>query len=268
MAYRTNDYAARKRQGRNAAAACAAVFAAGGRTLCALALSALAFSCSGRLETTIRGDLSARMALRLDVPELLSARVRQIGDIDPRTPLFDASRLKEEFQTRKSISLVDLSAPNPDSLTSIIWVPDLVAFSADKSLVPEGMIGFKTIPGEGSKPALRELSVSLTKENASAAFALFPGIDQRLLDTLNPPALEKDSITAEEYRMNLETVIIGKKAMPAFDACAIDLTISVPKTILASSGGSAQGQIFRIKIPLFALLTLEKPIVFSLRWAE
>lgn len=233
-------------------------------TLCALT----ALSCSGRLETTIRNDLSARMALRLEVPETLSARVRQIGGISSKAALFDTPKLKEEFAGRKSIFLVDVSSPSLDSLTSVIWVPDIQAFSGDRTIVPEGMISLKSFPASGNQPAQRELSVSITKENAAAAFSLFPGIDKKLIDSLSPPALEKDSITAAEYRMNLETVIIGKKAMPAFDACALDITITAPKTILSAAGGNAQGQIFKAKIPLFGLLTLEKPVSFALRWAE
>ncbi|HWR11048.1 MAG TPA: hypothetical protein VN445_04465 [Rectinemataceae bacterium] len=225
-------------------------------------------SCSGRLETTIRNDMSARMALRLEVPEALSARVRQIGGIASKSELFDVTALKEEFSGRKSIFLVDVSAPSPESLTSVIWVPDIRAFVDDRSLVPATMITFKSIPASGSQPAQRELSVSLTRDNAAAAFALFPGVDGKVLDSLSPPALEKDPITAEEYRMNLETVIIGKKTMPAFDACALDVAITAPRTILSSSGGTVQGQVFKVKIPFFDMLTLEKPISFSIRWAE
>ena len=232
--------------------------------LCALILG----SCSGRLETTIRNDMSARMAMRLEVPESLSARVRQIGGISPKAFLFDTSKLKEEFALRKSIFLVDISAPNPDSLTSVIWVPNIEAFTNDRSIVPTGMIELRTLPAAGSQPAQKELSVSLTRGNAAAAFSLFPGIDKKLIDSLSPPALEKDPITAAEYRMNLETVIIGKKAMPAFDACALELSITAPRSILSSSGGTAQGQVFKAKIPLFDLLTLDRPISFAVRWAE
>ena len=239
------------------------------KTTIAIAFCALtALSCSGRLETTIRNDLSARMSLRLEVPETLSARVRQIGGISSKAALFDTPKLKEEFAGRKSIFLVDVSSPSLDSLTSVIWIPDIQAFSGDRTLVPEGMIGLKSFPAAGNQGAQRELSVSITKSNAAAAFSLFPGIDKKLIDSLSPPALEKDSISAGEYRMNLETVIIGKKAMPAFDACALDITITAPRTILSASGGNAQGQIFKVKVPLFDLLTLEKPVYFALRWAE
>ena len=62
--------------------------------LLVLALLALA-SCSGRLDATIRNDLSARIALRLDIPETLSARVRQIGGMSSSAALFDVRKLKE-----------------------------------------------------------------------------------------------------------------------------------------------------------------------------
>ncbi len=225
-------------------------------------------SCSGRLDATIRNDLSARIALRMDIPEALSARVRQIGGMSPKAALFDVQKLKEEFSGRTSIFLVDVSSPSLDTLTSVIWVPDIQAFTADSSLVPEGMIELKQIPASGSQPAQRELALSITRGNAAAAFGLFPGIDKDLMDSLSPPALEPDPIGADEYRMNLETVIIGKKAMPSFDACALELTITAPKTILASSGGTTQGQVFKAKIPLFDMLTLEKPVSFYIRWAD
>ncbi len=236
-------------------------------SLLALFLLALA-SCSGRLDATIRNDLSARVALRLDIPETLSARVRQIGGMSDNAALFDVQKLKAEFSGRESIFLVDVSSPSVDALTSVIWVPDMQAFTTDTSLIPGGMIELRRLPATGSVPPQRELVVSITRGNAVAAFNLFPGIDRDLMDSLSPPALEADPISAAEYRMNLETVIIGKKAMPAFDACALELSITAPKTILSSEGGNAQGQVFKTKIPLFDMLTLEKPVSFYIRWAD
>ena len=224
-------------------------------------------SCTGRLEASIRGDMSARLALRMEVPEALAARVRQIGGISAKSSLFDSQALKEEFDTRKSIFLVDVSSPSLESLTSVIWIPSMSAFAADRSIVPAGMIELKSIPA-GSLPAQRELTVSITRDNAAAAFALFPGMNRKLIDSLAPPALEEEPVTTAEYRMNLETVIIGRKTMPAFDACSIDLSITAPRSITSASGGSYQGQVFKMKIPLFDLLTLEKPLRFTVRWAE
>jgi hypothetical protein len=225
-------------------------------------------SCTAKLETTIRNDLSARMALRLDIPELLSSRVRQISGISPQASLFDVDQLKKEFAGRFSIFLIDVSTTGPDGLTSIVWVPDLIALSKDRTLVPEGLISVKTIPGSGTLPDQKELSVSINRKNASAAFKLFPGVDRKLLESMSPPALDPDPLSAAEYRMNLEQVIIGKRAMPAFDLCALDISLTAPKTIQSATGGTAQGQVFKARISLFDMLTLEKPIQFSLRWID
>ena len=230
--------------------------------------ASLVVSCTGRLETSVRSDLSARMSLRLEVPDILAARVRQLAGSPANSPLFDIARLKSEFAGRTSMFLVDLSAPSPESLTSVIWVPALTDLARDTSLVPSGMIAMKTLVAAGNQPGMRELSVRLTRENAAAAYRLFPGIDEKLLDSISPPALEKDPLSAAEYRMNLETVIIGRKAMPSFDSCAFDITVTAPKSILSATGGTVQGQVFKVRIALFDFLTLEQPITFSLRWAE
>ena len=241
-----------------------------GKLIAAIVLVAVASSCSGRLETTVRNDLSARMALRIEVPELLASRVRQIAGTPSSSPLFDLPKLKAEFAGRNSMFLIDISSPSPESLTSVIWIPGIPELTKDTSLVPPGMIVMRTIPAAaaGGQPSMKELSVSLTRENAAAAYHLFPGIDRKLLDSLSPPALEKDPLSAAEYRMNLETVILGKKAMPSFDACSFDISITAPKTILSASGGTVSGQVFRTKIALFDFLTLEKPITLAVRWAE
>lgn len=229
---------------------------------------ALALSCSGRLEASIRGDFSTRMSLRMDIPEALGARVRQFAQIPAKANIFDIARIRDEFAGRKAIFLVDASTPTADSLTSIIWIPDMTALIADTASVPAGMVEYRKLPAAGGQPVQREFAVNLSRNNAGAAFSLFPGVDRKLVDSLSPPALETDPITAAEYRMNLETVIIGKKAMPSFDACGIDISITAPKTILSCEGGSSSGQVFRSRISLFDLLVLEKPIRLALRWAD
>ncbi len=225
-------------------------------------------SCSGNLDATLRGDGSVRAAVRLTIPEALSGRVRQFVGLGSREPLFSPEAVRNQFLGRTSINLVDVSSPTPDILTSVVWVQNLDTLIADTSLVPPGMIRYQRIPAQGSSPAMRELSVHLSRENAPYMLKLFPGVDRRIIDSLSPPALESDPVSADEYRLNLEQVIIGKKNMPAFDACSVDVAITVPKAIFMAEGGSFSGPIFRAKLPLFDLLTLEKPIAFSMRWPE
>lgn len=245
----------------------------------ALAIAALALaSCSGGVDMMVRADSSARFAVRLEIPDALSQRVRQFGQIPAGSPLFDAPGVRKEFGVRKSIHLIDVAVPDGDSMTSVLWIPDLVAFSQDRSLAPAGMVSFgrksaeagaaSGAAGSAGLAAGTELRVRLSRDNAAAAFALFPGMDRDLVDALSPPALEKDPVTSAEYRANLESVIIGKKLMPAFDACAVAITLNAPKPIIGSGGGSASGQVFKARIPLFDLLTLEKPVEFWVRWAE
>lgn len=232
------------------------------------AIVVLGSSCSGNLDATLKADGSVRAAVRLDIPDALSVRVRQFVGLGPREPLFNTDAVKSQFLGRTSINLVDVSSPTPDILTSVVWVQNLDTLISDTSLVPPGMIQYRKIPAQGTAPSMRELSVKLSRENAPYMLKLFPGVDKRIIESLSPPALEEDPVTADEYRLNLEQVIIGKKNMPAFDACAVDIIITVPKTISSATGGKASGPVFRARLPLFDLLTLEKPIEFSMRWPE
>jgi hypothetical protein len=68
--------------------------------------------------------------------------------------------------------------------------------------------------------------------------------------------------------MNLETAVIGKKAMPSFDQAGVDISIKAPAAILASGGGQVSGTTLNVRITLFDLLTLEKPVEFWLRWKD
>jgi len=238
----------------------------GGAILAAMLL--MATSCSGNLDATLRGDGSVRAAVRLNVPEALSGRVRQFVGLGSREPLFSPEAVRNQFVGRTSINLVDVSSPTPDILTSVVWVQNIDSLIADTSLVPQGMIQYRKISAQGTAPTMRELSVKLSRDNAPYMLKLFPGIDRRIIDSLSPPALEPDPVSADEYRLNLEQVIIGKKNMPAFDACSVEIAITVPKAIVSASGGSFSGPVFRAKLPLFDLLTLEKPIAFSMRWPE
>lgn len=233
-----------------------------------VALTISTISCSGNLDATLKSDGSVRAAVRLDIPDALSGRVRQFVGLGSRDPLFSTDAVRNQFLGRTSIMLVDVSSPTPDILTSVVWVQSLDVLIADTSLVPSGMIQYKKIPAQGSAPAMRELSVNLSKENAPYMIKLFPGVDTRIIDSLSPPALESDPVSADEYRLNLEQVIIGKKNMPAFDACTVDIAITAPKAISSASGGTFSGPVFHARLPLFALLTMEKPIAFSLRWPE
>ncbi|TXT50765.1 MAG: hypothetical protein FD137_220 [Spirochaetes bacterium] len=237
-------------------------------SLTALGLALSALSCSAKLDATVRNDLSARIALNMEVPGVLGERMRQISNIPQSSPLFDAPRLRKEFLGRKSINIVDLSVSTPDSMFSTLYIPNLEVLSNDRSVAPEGLLTLRSIPASASSPAYRELGIKIDRQNAAAAFNLFPGVDKTLLASLGPPALDKDPLTAQEYRMNLEQVIIGKRAMSAFDLCGVDISFSAPKPIHAASGGTFQGQVFKGRIGLFDLLTLEKPVTLSIRWVE
>ncbi|MCX8013290.1 MAG: hypothetical protein N3A02_03240 [Rectinema sp.] len=225
-------------------------------------------ACSGQLDAAVRSDGSVRAAISLSVPAVLGSRVRQFAGISATEPLFNPELVRKEFAQRKGLTLVDISSPDSESMNSVVQVSDLAVLVADTKTVPDGMIQYRYIPPRNGLSATRELAVRITRDNAAYMLKLFPGVNRKIIDSLSPPALEPDPVSAAEYRLNLEQVIIGKKNMPAFDACAVELNITVPRPIAIVTGGTFSGQVFRTRIPLFDLLTLEKPVEFSIRWME
>jgi len=107
-------------------------------------------SCSGNLDATIKGDSSVRAAIRLDIPDALSVRVRQFVGLKPQEPLFSTEAVRKQFLGQTNIALVDVSSPTPDILTSVVWVQNLEALIADTSLVPMGMICYQKSHHQGN----------------------------------------------------------------------------------------------------------------------
>jgi hypothetical protein len=182
-------------------------------------------SCSGNLDATLRGDGSVRAAVRLTIPEALSGRVRQLVGLGSREPLFSPEAVRNQFLGRTSINLVDVSSPTPDILTSWSGYRTSTRSSADTSLVPPGLIQYKnTRTGLFPRDAA-ELSVHLSMRERPLYAQAVSGRGQAHHRQPDPPALESDPSLPNEYRLNLEQVIIGKKNMPAFDVCTVDVAI-------------------------------------------
>ncbi len=232
--------------------------------LVALAVFAAAFSvsCAGKVDTNLFRDGSARIVLRSEIPLPLASRIREFGKIPASTPLFDTATAKASMDARAGVKVETIESASKESMNATVFVDDLARMFAEGDIAESKLVSIAKDKG------WTEIRVSLSRANAKSAFRLVPGIDKRLLDALSPPALDEDPVTPAEYRMNLENAVIGKKAMPSFDLAGIDISLKAPAAILASSGGQISGTTLNVRIKLFDLLTLEKPIEFWLRWKD
>ena len=221
--------------------------------LAALMLSA----CTGRFDARLGAKGGATIEAKVGIPALVGAKLRALSGLAATTPVFDANAVDKALLVRKGIASTSASCPDPDSLSLSATISDLGALLGSPDIA--SLIAFD------DAGAVKRLTLRFSRGHGQDILALLPGIDPGLVEALSPPALGGGDYTKAEYRDALAT-ILGTKAMPAFDAASIDLSVTIPGTIVAFSGGKADGSTWKASIPLLDLLVLEKPIELSLSW--
>lgn len=221
--------------------------------------TALLASCSGAASASIGRDGSLRVQSSASLPAPLAAKLRKLSNLSEGSSLFDLEAARKATASAQGLRLVSLSAADGDSLSVTFDIADLASFAAEPRLASAGAIGLSAGPG------WKELRVRLARGACAPLVELLPGLDTDLVDALSPPALDPEPITKAEYRRMLAGVL-GEKAVVALEGAAMTLKLSAPGPVLASSGGTLEGQTLVLAIPAFDLLVLEEPIEFSLRW--
>jgi hypothetical protein len=230
-----------------------------------LAATVLFSACSAQAFTVVKANGSASISVQASVPEAIAVKFRKLAagggssDSDPAGSFFDAAAIRSSLAKKPGISVLSLEQRSPYSINLELSVRSLDELAASPDLKSAGVIAISR------GPDWTECRFRLARGEASALSSLMPGIDPNLLDALSPPALEEDPVTADEYKTMLKTVL-GEKAMPAIEAAAIKLSITVPGVVIGSGGGSLSGSTLSAKLPIIDLLVLEKPIELWIRW--
>lgn len=231
---------------------------AGRAAMVVATLGLLVTACSGRFDASIGKNGEASFSAKAGLPAVIAAKLRALSGMSASTPIFDAAAVQRTLLVRKGMGRAVASCPDPDSLSVSATIVDLGALIASPDLS-------QLLHLESAKGVSR-LSISLSRDHGQDILALLPGIDPGLVEALSPPALGGGDYSKEEYRQALAT-ILGSKSMPAFDAASIELAVTVPGAIVASSGGRVEGSTWKVDIPLLDLLVLDKPIELSLSWS-
>jgi len=234
------------------------------RSLPFVCLAFLLASCGASASLALRSDASASLSLSLEVPVAVDAKIRQFAEAGgagrPGAPLFDAASIAASLAARCAL-VGESVTPNPRSYRGSFSVPDLRRLLASD---PELSKAIRYEQGEG----WAALELVIDRGNAQAVVRLFPGIDEALLESLQPPALYDNPVNALEYRTML-VGLLGRTAVAAIDTLAFDLAIALPGPILEAKGAveaRAGERVARLRIPALAAMVLEEPVSMSLRW--
>ncbi len=236
---------------------------------CAGAIAAILLSsCGAAADIAFRADRSATVSLAVEVPAAVEARIRQFassagtGAAGSGVPLFDAAAVSSSVAAR-GVSVRSSSSPDPRSYRGTFVVADVRRLlGADRDLA--AVMEYARSPGRAS------VRLRVDRGNARAVVALFPGLDAELLESLQPPALYDNPVSAAEYRSMLAG-LLGKAAAAGIDGARIVLSASFPGEIVESSPGvivDASRKSASLSIPAIEAMVLERPVDFHITWKE
>ncbi|MBP7264152.1 MAG: hypothetical protein KBB32_08250 [Spirochaetia bacterium] len=230
-----------------------------GYAACLLAF--LSASCAGSASLVLRPDRSALIDVSVRLPAQLEAKLRSLSGVQSG-PLFSAEAVSEGASDS---GLVVRSSRNE----AAGYQGSFTAADLDQFIRSAGLAGALTVK-RGSGWA--SLSLTIDRGTAPALVSLFPGLDQDLLEALQPPALYDNPVSQDEYRSML-VALLGTQAASALDTLDFSLSISVPGPILESEGFSAPrpglaASSRELAVPVLRALTLERPLSFFIKWKE
>lgn len=234
-------------------------------------LACVASSCGVKADMAFRADHSASLALAVEVPLAVEAKLRQFATAAPAPAagssvvvpaMFDAAAIAASVSAR-GFAIGESVAPSPRSWRGLFNSADLGKLLARDSELA-------TVLAYARGPGWASIWLRVDRTNAVAIASLFPSLDGQLLEALQPPALYDNPVSAAEYRTMLSG-LLGKAAVSALDGAAFVLSASFPGAIMESSGGikiDAARKTATLSVPAIELMVLEQPVAFYIQWKE
>jgi hypothetical protein len=241
--------------------------AAGRSAIAALCLF-LAVSCSLKQEILLKPDGSGSATFSAQVNEDFMKKMKSLQSFGDEKgsassePFFQAEDIKAQLAENKDISVKYVTTIGKNGVEGEIAFKDFdKAFSSASKGVKAANAFTLTRSGKNAT-----FKFSLSRSNAAALYALFPGIDKDLMELLAPPALDPEPITEAEYLTIFASS--GTNLVPIIKAAAYELTITPNGKISSQTGGTVKGNSVTFVVPILKLLVLEKPINLMVSWKE
>ncbi|HUX12351.1 MAG TPA: hypothetical protein VMW87_04945 [Spirochaetia bacterium] len=236
--------------------------------LAGLILAGISVSCSStqRIDLRLSGAGSARAVIRLS-PVLVSylqdlaATVSGSAPAKDR-PIFDLAALRAAFARYPELSLVDAATPSIDTLSLTVQFADaanvLSGVGADA-----GTADFVSFRADGP---VRTLSIRLDRSVVGRLLQLTPLAGSVAGNVLLPP--EDAPMSEGEYTSYLawalEDYAVGKDITRTISDSRVEVRIAIEGTLISVDGGRQEGNSALFSIPVVRLLTLTKPLVYTI----
>jgi hypothetical protein len=222
----------------------------------------LAISCSVSQAVLIRADGSGTASLRVQISGLLRDYLQSLaevsGDRGASGKVFDLQEIRKDLEARPGLSVSRLASPSPESLELEVAYRSLKdLFASEEAQSSAGVLSLSESAGT------RTVAVHLDKRTFRQLSAAFPVLADPALAGLGPQ--ENDAITEKDYLSMIE-FSLGAEAPALAKKSFVEITIRPEGQIVSQTGGTLSGGAAVFRVPLLALLVLDKPVEFSVSY--
>ena len=229
------------------------------------------FSCSVKQDMSINPSLSGVIGLDLDLHPLFTQYIMDLAESQgtlhdkENQRVFDAPQIIHFFNSLPSLSVNEVNTPALAKLNLNLSFSDFNSvFAKSKD---------KNIPNIADIKVLNDynqLSIYISRKNISQIIELLPLANNPAFESFLP--FIEDPTSEEEFLemivWTFEEYTEEKKIEEMIHSSYIELSIKFEKNVISSVGGKVLGKKVFFKIPLIKLFTLEKPLIYSVKYIK
>jgi hypothetical protein len=228
----------------------------------AFVFSLALFSCSARIDGTVReggqADLSVRTALEPRMSALIRSFQALMGS-GPAEIILDGPAIGRSMAAAPGIGSVSLENSGPAALEGDIRVSHAGDFL---SAGEKKFITFTETPG--SSPS-GSVVIALDRETAPEVIALLSADAVDYLSALMAPAATGEILSRQEY-LELVASLYGKAVADEISSARIRAYLDFPGPVVFVRSGTALGNRAEFEVPLLDLLVLDQPLRYEVNW--
>ena len=226
-------------------------------------LLTLVFSCSARIEGSVRdggaADLSVKTALEPRTIALIRSLRGFMGDASGK-PILDGQAISRSMSSSEGIRSVSLNNTGPAALDGVIFISNV-----DNFLRVSGAKGRFITYTQGREPGTSSIIIQFGMDYAPEIISMLSEEVEEYLSALMAPAVTGEICTRKEY-LDLVSSIYSRPLADEINAARIRASIDFPRPITSVRGGAASGNRAEFNIPLADILVLETPLRYEVSW--
>jgi hypothetical protein len=225
----------------------------------------LATGCSVNQQVSLGPGGSGTAAVHIRLEKIFMDYIRDLAEVGGQTAKdkdrpFNVEEIRKSFASREGVEVRRVESPSKERLDlelGFLSLEDL--FAGDPKVQAAGLLTVSR------KAGLTTVKIHLDRTNFPQLLELAPFLKNPLFAGLGPQ--ENDNTTEQEYYQMID-LALGEGGAAALKASSIETTINIQGKLVSQTGGTATADGVVFRIPLIRVLLLDKPLDFSIAYAE